>query len=443
MDVQMTSTNDIPDPMSVCSRTYAEACMRAGRKGGEVGAIARYRRLYREGVSEQEGLRIQPPRLGRVQESESAEGIVRKFTLALGAAQEGVYERAAAGVTLETESVVIPMIGKKRIRTHTLCVSSQVGCAMGCTFCQTAQMGLVRNLTAAEIVRQWWAARWMVGRHEDGKDKEINHGEHREHRGETLESESDPALDPKSELSFSVPSMSSVVNPSGYPSIRNVVFMGMGEPMDNLDAVLGAIKVLTDRNGANLPMSKVTISTVGRVDGLSRLAEKVHEPGWHRLNLAVSLNAPTDAVREAIMPINRRYSMAELRGAIERWPIYGAAKICFEYVMIPGVNDGREHAVQLGDYVLGRGEWAGRAALPGLVNLIPYNPREGSPWGAPEEGKVDEFLGWLTETGVYAKRRRTKGRDTMAACGQLGNLEFRKRGRVGLTVGATGGSTST
>ena len=167
--------------------------------------------------------------------------------------------------------------------------------------------------------------------------------------------------------------------------------------------------VLTDRNGANLPMSKITISTVGRVDGITRLAEQIRKPGWHRLGLAVSLNAPTDAIRETIMPINRRYALADIRSAIEQWPIYSSCKICFEYVLIPGVNDAPEHAVLMGDYMLGRGEWAGRPPLPGLVNLIPYNPRESSPWAAPEETRVDAFMAWLTETGVYTKRRRTKG----------------------------------
>ncbi len=418
----------IPDPLSICSQTYAAACERAGARGGFVGAIARYRKLYREGVTEQAGLRVEAPAIGRIQESQSGEGVVRKFTLALGAAPRGVYDKGESGVTLETESVIIPMIGKKGVLSHTLCVSSQIGCAMGCGFCQTAQMGLVRNLTAREIVAQWWAARWLVGGYED-----IHHSEHREHREEPRDLSSSHESAPSS-----VPSVVNTPEVNGCSSIRNLVFMGMGEPMDNLDAVIEAVAVLTDRNGANLPMSKVTISTVGRVDGLTRLAAQVRKTGWHGLNLAVSLNAPTDAVRETIMPINRRYPMGELREAIERWPTFSSSKICFEYVLIPGVNDAPEHAVQLGDYVLGRGHWAGRGALPGLVNLIPYNPREQSPWAAPEETRVDAFLGWLGETGVYAKRRRTKGRDQMAACGQLGNLEFRRRGRVGLTVSADG-----
>lgn len=411
----MKSVKPILDPLSVCSERFAAAWEGAGSRGGYLGGMERYRKLYRARATEQNDLRVQTPAIGRVQESESGEGIVRKFTLGLGAADAGVYDKGAPGVTLETESVIIPMIGKKRVRTHTLCVSSQVGCAMGCGFCQTAQMGLVRNLTVREIVGQWWAARWEVP-HEMMDVGFVGQKE-------------EPCA------------MASPTEPrTGCDTIRNLVFMGMGEPMDNLDAVIGAIEVLTDRNGPNLPMSKITISTVGRVDGLTRLAEQVRKTGWHGLNLAVSLNAPNDAIRETIMPINRRYPMGELRAAIEQWPTFSSSKICFEYVLIPGVNDAPAHALQLGDYMLGRGEWAGRGPLPGLVNLIPYNPREQSPWAAPEEARVDAFLGWLTETGVYTKRRRTKGRDQMAACGQLGNLEFRRRGRVALTVGGTGDS---
>lgn len=435
-----------PCPLSVPSGAYAAACVRAGVKGGDIGAVERYRLLYRGGKTDHPQISSHLgalPKVGRVQESESGEGVVRKFTLGLGPAAEGVYDKGAPGVTLQTESVIIPMIGKKRVRTHTLCVSSQIGCAMGCTFCQTAQMGLVRNLDAREIVLQWFAARWMLPGYTWDEDRTRSNGDCGECGEKSLNPDPDPDTQPAVSAVHCIPSSSSAasahsasafgVDGAGCPTIRNVVFMGMGEPMDNLQAVIDAIAVLTDRNGANLPMSKVTISTVGRVDGLTRLAEQVHKPGWHRLNLAVSLNAPTDEIRAGIMPVNRRYSMSELRSALEAWPIYGAAKICLEYVMIPGVNDAREHATLLGDYVLGRGEYAGRGPLPGLVNLIPYNPREGSPWPAPEETRVDAFLGWVTEEGVYAKRRRTKGRDQMAACGQLGNLEFRRK-RVGLTV---------
>jgi 23S rRNA (adenine2503-C2)-methyltransferase len=264
------------------------------------------------------------------------------------------------------------MVGKLGRLNYTLCVSSQVGCAMGCTFCETAQMGLLRSLTADEIVGQWFAATHTLG-----------------------------------------------VRP------RNLVFMGMGEPLDNLDNVIQAIAVLIDTNGPGMGISKITVSTVGRVDGLRRLAEQVHTPGWHRLGLAVSINAPNDEVRSRIMPVNRKYPMAELRAALESFPRYGGGKFCVEYVLIPGVNDAPEHARELAAFVRG---------LPCCVNLIPYNPRRDSPWPAPEESGVREFLGWLTDAGAYAKRRRTKGRDMMGACGQLGNPQVRRRKLVRVGV---------
>ncbi len=418
---------ELPDLLGQTAAAYARACANAGLPGGwggVAGALDRYRAFYRKGLTQAPYAQVNLPPVMRAHESGSSEGRVLKFVLPVPG-REG-----APGQTLETESVIIPMIGKKGVRTHTLCVSSQVGCAMGCTFCQTAQMGLLRNLTAREIVQQWVWARTLAPRLLDG----------------SVECEpgavpGDPVLDPvprdglrehKPEALPPAPSLW-----EGESSIRNVVFMGMGEPMDNLDAVLDAISVLTDHNGVNLPMSKVTISTVGRVDGILRLAERVRRPGWHRLNLAVSLNAPNDEVRARIMPVNRKYPMGVLREAIEAWPIYGAAKICFEYVLIPGVNDQPEHARELGDFVLGRGLHSGRPPLPGLVNLIPYNPREGSPWPAPDEGSVELFLAQLLEAGVYAKRRRTKGRDTMAACGQLGNPALRRR-PVRVSVGGVG-----
>jgi 23S rRNA (adenine2503-C2)-methyltransferase len=372
----------VPSPLSLTAADYARACTEAGLPGGDA-ALERYARFYREGLRDRhlpEDLVPVAP-VHRLHRSESAEGTVLKFT-------QRVPGRGGAEV--ETESVLIPMIGRKRVRSYTLCVSSQVGCAMGCTFCQTAQMGLVRSLTTAEIVAQWWAARWLV-----------------------------PRPDPDA-------------------AIRNIVFMGMGEPLDNLDAVAAAIDVLTDHRGPAIPVSRITVSTVGRVDGLRRLAELARRPGWHRLGLAVSLNAPDDRARSALMPVNRRYPLGELRRALEQWPVYAGAHLCLEYVLIPGVNDRPEHAAQVAAFVLGRDAPptppAADAAVtyPGdrlraMVNVIPYNPRHDSPWPAPDDHTTDRFLAALIAHGVFAKRRRTKGRDTMAACGQLGNLAYRRR----------------
>jgi 23S rRNA (adenine2503-C2)-methyltransferase len=266
---------------------------------------------------------------------------------------------------LQTESVILPQrsrIGRSR---NTLCVSSQIGCAMGCTFCETAQMGLMGNLSASQIVAQWKAAATLfTGR------------------------------------------------------ISNIVFMGMGEPMDNLDAVLQAIRVFADRFGPEIAPSRIAVSTVGRAEGIRRLTEFAAQPGFHRLALAVSINAPNDAIRSQIMPINRATPMAELRRAMDEWPTSPTRRILIEYVLIPGVNDRPEHADELCAYLHG---------LYTTVNVIPYNPRRGSPWPEPDEADVLRFVERIASHGQFVKRRKTMGRSLMAACGQLGSAEIRRR----------------
>lgn len=272
---------------------------------------------------------------------------------------------------LETESVIIPMTGSTGNRTYTLCVSSQVGCAMGCAFCETAQMGLLRNLTVDEIVGQWFAARFTRG-----------------------------------------------------AAIKNIVFMGMGEPMDNLDAVIDAILVLCDQNGAAIPPANITVSTVGRPEGIRRLGEFARRPGFRRLNLAISINAPNDAIRRTIMPITKAHPLDELFDAIHAWLRRPNDVVCIEYVLIPGVNDAPEHADELADRL---------RTVRCAVNVIPYNPRRNSPWPAPSEDAVQVFINRLRAQGQFTKRRGTKGRSAMAACGQLGNPNIRMRKFVNLS----------
>ena len=282
---------------------------------------------------------------------------------------------------LETESVVIPMYRDDRV-TRTLCVSSQVGCAMGCTFCETAQMGLMRNLTPAEIVQQWFVARHRVENPFDGG--------------------------------------------RGFP-IKNIVFMGMGEPTDNIDAVLQAIRVLTDHRGAGVPAANITVSTVGRAEGVRRLAEFAERPGFRKLNIAFSLNAPNDALRATIMPITRAEPVSGVLEALRAWPVRRSAVFCMEYVLIPGVNDAPEHCDEV------------CALLRGIkcsLNVIPYNPRRDSPWRAPTEAETDAFVRRAIANGQFCKRRGTKGRTAMAACGQLGNERIRRRKFVDLRVDA-------
>ena len=323
----------------------------------------------------------------RESSEEGPEGVTTKFVQRLDGAELG--RGTAAFPHLDIESVIIPMVGRKGTRTSTLCVSSQVGCAMGCGFCETAQMGLVRSLTAEEIVGQWFAA---------------THGK--------------------------------------GARIDNIVFMGMGEPLDNADEVIRAIGVLTDHHGPAVPMSRITISTVGRVDGLRMLDEVVKRRGWRRLGLAVSINASNDDVRGEIMPINRRWAMDELRDALLSFRRGAHRKLCFEYVLIPGVNDERHHARELSEYLepfRPGGSYGGGASPSGLVNVIPYNPRRDSPWPAPQEEDVDRFMAWLIEDGLFVKRRRTKGRAMMGACGQLGTEEIRGRRYVPVTIAGAGG----
>ena len=389
-DMPEPRESEFPNPLGMTCEGFVRAASDLVIQK-KIGAETFYKECFRSGRAEvalRDGgvWRLDVGTIGRVEEDQSPEGLVRKFTLRVPGPTSGALGSDARASTVETESVLIPMIGRKGERTYTLCVSSQVGCAMGCGFCETAQMGLVRSLTAAEITAQWWTATHILKQ-----------------------------------------------------PVSNVVFMGMGEPMDNLGSVLDAIAAITDHRGGALAMSKITISTVGRVDGIRKLSERVKQPGWRRLGLALSLNAPNDRVRSELMPVNRRWNLAELRDALIEFPAHGGTKLCVEYVLIPGVNDLREHAAEVAAfcrpideaYKQSRGGGSPRV----LLNLIPYNPRRNSPWPAPEEPSVDAFLAWLGEEGVYAKRRRTKGRKMMGACGQLGSEAIRGRRVVELRVG--------
>ena len=314
-------------------------------------ALGIYRTLFREGCCNHPDIHVESMPLTRTQE----EGSTIKFTLRL---HEGE----------ETESVLIPMRKRSGGHSRTLCVSSQIGCAMGCGFCETAQMGLVRNLTAAQIVGQWFAARHTLGH-----------------------------------------------------DVKNIVFMGMGEPMDNLDEVLKAIRVLVDHNGPSVPSGNITISTVGRIDGIRRLAEFVRSDGFHRLNLAISVNGSDDEVRSSLMPINRGMNMEALRDALLDFPLHGGAALLMEYVLIPGVNDSDSQCDRLCEWL---------KPMRCSLNVIPYNPRRDSPWNAPDESTIDRFINRAITNGQFVKRRGTKGRDVMAACGQLGNPEIRRKTRI-------------
>ena len=384
-----TADHAIPiSPMGLTLEAYQQLCAQQGVGPGR--AKIAYKAILCDGLTASPPAKITPPAIVKRHEEPVNEGITIKFVQRLPNPQHRLADR---GIDFDDiESVIIPMIGRSGRKTHTLCVSSQVGCALGCNFCETAQMGLIRSLSASEIVEQWWAAKFIEGVH-----------------------------------------------------IDNIVFMGMGEPMDNLDEVVKAIECLTDHNGPNIPMSAITVSTVGRVDGLERIKQLVQERGWKRLGLALSLNASNDQARSELMPINKKWNMQALQDILlELREVRGGRKIMIEYVLIPGVNDSHENAHELAQWMQPFAKDPTRKkgkGHGGLVNIIPYNPRRDSPWPAPTQEHVDHFVTLLMKLGLFVNARRTKGRDSMAACGQLGTAEIRKRKLVPLQVSATHSQT--
>jgi len=252
------------------------------------------------------------------------------------------------------ESVYMPETGRK-----TLCVSSQIGCALGCTFCLTGTMGLTRNLGPGEIVDQIHRAnRRLV---------ELGLGE-------------------------------------GPRPLTNLVFMGMGEPLANYDALKAALDLLLAEDGPNFSHRHVTVSTAGLVPAMRRLGAETP------VKLAVSLNATTDAQRDLIMPLNRRYPLAELLRACREFPVRNGRRITFEYVLLGGVNDSPEDARRLATMLRG---------IPAKVNLIPYNENPGLGFQAPPPERVTGFQEALAARNVTVVVRRERGADISAACGQL------------------------
>ena len=237
----------------------------------------------------------------------------------------------------------------------TMCLSTQVGCAMGCAFCATAKMGLRRNLAEHEIVGQLLALMHRYG--------------------------------PKTRERV------------------NLVFMGMGEPLHNVEALMRALDILCHPSGLGLAPCRITVSTAGHVAGLDRLAAARYLP-----ELAVSVNAATDSIRRSLMPVNRRWPLADLRAALARWPKRPHQKLTLEYVLLDGVNDDPQNADRLA-------EWTGDLAC--LINVIPFNAWEGSPYREPSRERVDAFVARLRGHGHLVRVRLSRGRDAQAACGQL------------------------
>jgi 23S rRNA (adenine2503-C2)-methyltransferase len=252
------------------------------------------------------------------------------------------------------EAVRIPMEGGRA----TLCISTQVGCAMGCVFCLTGTFGLVRNLTTAEIVNQVCAV--------------LAEG-----------------------------------------PINNIVLMGMGEPLHNLENVIKALRLFYLTEGLNFSPRKVTLSTAGLVPQMLELGARI------RVNLAVSLNATTDEVRSRLMPVNRRYPLAELMAACRTYPLQPRQRITFEYILIRDVNDSDQDARRLVKLLHG---------IRAKINLIPYNEHPASSFRAPSEERIEAFQSYLLSRNMVAVRRASKGQDISAACGQLkGRLDEEKK----------------
>lgn len=252
---------------------------------------------------------------------------------------------------LFVESVLIPMNEGK----YTFCISSQVGCAMGCKFCKTATMGFIRNLTPAEIVNQVLLLKKYANIPEKQK--------------------------------------------------FNIVFMGMGEPLHNTENVLKSIKILTDKNLMDLSPRRITVSTSGLIEGIKKLADFPV-----KVRLAISLNASTDKQRTEIMPVTKGNPLDKLIKELKNYPLANRDRITFEYVLLKDFNDKEEDALRVYNLLKG---------IKYKINLIPFNPYPGSKFQKPEEKRVFAFQKVLIDRGINAIIRKSKGEDISAACGML------------------------
>ena len=273
--------------------------------------------------------------------------------------------RTAPGI--EIEAVYIPDVG----RSGALCVSSQVGCTLNCTFCHTGTQALVRNLTAAEIVAQVQVC----------KDDLEEWPSDREDR-----------------------------------RLSNIVFMGMGEPLYNLDSVSDAIDIISDNEGIAISRRRITVSTSGVVPELKALGERT------QAMLAISLHATNDDLRDVLVPINKKYDIAALMEGIRNYPgISNARRVTFEYVMLKGINDTPAEALALVKLLKG---------IPAKINLIPFNPWPGTDYECSDWGTIESFAAILNRAGYSSPIRTPRGRDILAACGQLKSESEKVRASV-------------
>ena len=268
----------------------------------------------------------------------------------------------------EVETVYIPEEGR-----GTLCVSSQVGCTLTCTFCHTGTQKLVRNLTAGEIVGQILLARDDLGEWPE------------------------PGRAPKDESRL----------------VSNIVLMGMGEPLYNFDAVRDAMKIAMDGEGISISRRRVTLSTSGVVPMIARTAEEIG------CQLAISFHATTDEVRDRLVPINKKWPLKDLLDALRSYPkLSNSERITFEYVMLKGVNDSDEDARRLVNLIRG---------IPAKINLIPFNEWPGAPYQRSDWERIESFAEIVYRAGYASPIRTPRGEDIMAACGQLKSATERAR----------------
>lgn len=352
-----------PDALSLSFEEWSQLLSQLGQKPYRVRQVYRWLhqryavsfdemtdvpKSLRETLSER--LRLSPPAIEAVQQSTDG---TRKYKLRT---RDNRF----------IEAVYMPDESSGR---RTLCVSSQVGCAMGCTFCLTATMGIIRNLSPGEIVGQV----------------------HRVNRD-----------------------LMETVGLPGPRPLTNLVFMGMGEPLHNFDNLKTALDTLLSGEGPNFSHRHVTVSTSGLVPAIERLG---HETP---VKLAVSLNATTDEIRSEIMPVNRRWSIADLLEACRSFPMKAGRRITFEYVLLGGLNDSDDDAYRLAQLM---------KDMPAKVNLIPYNENPGLGFKEPSQARVERFRRILENHHIVAIVRKNRGRDISAACGQLA-VAGQKRTRV-------------
>lgn len=254
------------------------------------------------------------------------------------------------------ESVLIPEPDR-----NTLCISSQVGCAMGCSFCLTGTMGFKRNLTVAEIVNQLCSVRdYLLAQHDE-----------------------------------------SLIGPD---RITNVVYMGMGEPLNNLENVLASLSIIMEQKGLDISSRKITVSTCGIVPKIREFGER------STVNLAISLHAVNDAVRSSLMPVNDRYPLEDLLEACRDFPMPKRKRIMFEYTLLRGINDSNDDARELAKRLRG---------IPCKINLLPYNQSSHLPFASPSQDRLLSFQKILLEAHYTVFIRNSRGTDISAACGQL------------------------